>query len=76
VHPAGTSDAKKHGKGGAIMQRMKQFFALMQNEEGVGVVEVILILIVLVGVVIIFRTQITNLITTVFETLTNEISGI
>ena len=58
------------------MQRMKQFFALMQNEEGVGVVEVILILIVLVGVVIIFRTQITNLITTVFETLTNEISGI
>ncbi|OUP50459.1 hypothetical protein B5F18_03795 [Lachnoclostridium sp. An181] len=49
---------------------------MMKEEDGIGVVEVILILVVLIGLVIIFKEQLTNLVETIFEKITSESAGI
>jgi Flp pilus assembly pilin Flp len=49
---------------------------ILQEERGIGVVEVILILVVLIGLVIIFKSQLTSLVNTIFEKITSESSGI
>lgn len=41
--------------------------------EGVGVVEMVLILVVLLGLVVIFRTQLTALIRSIFSSVTNTV---
>ncbi len=46
------------------------------NTEGIGVVEVILILVVLIGLVIIFKSQITSLVNKIFQKITKESSKI
>ena len=54
-------------------QRIKR---LLKEEQGIGVVEVILILVVLIGLVIIFKSQLTSLVNTIFEKITSESVGI
>lgn len=49
---------------------------MMKEEDGIGVVEVILILVVLIGLVIIFKEQLTNLVESIFEKITSESAGI
>ena len=44
----------------------------MADESGIGVVEVILILVVLIGLVIIFKSQLTSLVNTIFQKITSE----
>lgn len=44
--------------------------------DGIGVVEVILILVVLIGLVIIFKSQLTSLVSSIFQKITSESSGI
>ena len=44
------------------------------DERGMGTVEIILIIVVLVGLVIIFRTSITRLVTNVMATITEKSS--
>lgn len=44
----------------------------MEDEDGMGTVEVILIIVVLIGLVIIFKGQITTLVDSIFETITSE----
>ena len=53
--------------------RLKQ---VLQEEDGIGVVEFILILVVLIGLVLIFKSQLTSLVETIFEKITSESSGI
>lgn len=53
--------------------RLKQ---VLQEEDEIGVVEVILILVVLIGLVLIFKSQLTSLVETIFEKITSESSGI
>lgn len=48
----------------------------IHDEAGIGVVEVILILVVLIGLVLIFKTQLTELIESIFETIVSDSSGI
>ena len=49
----------------------------MEREvEGVGVVEVILILVVLIGLVIIFKSQLTTIVNNIFKTISDQSSGI
>jgi len=43
-----------------------------REEDAIGVVEVILILVVLIGLVIIFRTQLQTLVGDIFSTITSE----
>lgn len=49
---------------------------ILAEEKGVGVVEVILILVVLIGLVIIFKSQLTSLVQNIFNKITSESSGI
>lgn len=44
----------------------------LKDESGIGVVEIILILVVLIGLVIIFKTQLTELVQTIFGKITSE----
>ena len=52
--------------------KCKGFKELMTEEDGMGTVEIILIIVVLVGLVIIFRNQITNIITSLFKKITDQ----
>lgn len=54
------------------MKKMKRFLEFMKEEKGIGVVEVILILVVLIGLVIIFKSQLTSLVESIFEKITSE----
>lgn len=56
-----------------MLMRMKEF---NDNNAGVGVVEVILILVVLIGLVVIFRDQLTNIINNIFSRIVTETNGI
>ncbi len=58
------------------MWRVRYIFAKLKEEDGVGVVEVILILVVLIGLVIIFKSQLTSLVQNIFSKIVNESSGI
>lgn len=58
------------------MWRLHYFMDLMREKKGIGVVEVILILVVLIGLVIIFKSQLTSLVETIFQKITIESAGI
>lgn len=58
------------------MWRMCYLIQLMKDKKGIGVVEVILILVVLIGLVLIFKSQLTSLVQTIFEKITSESAGI
>lgn len=49
---------------------------LRKDNRGMGTVEVILIIVVLVGLVIIFKDQITSIINTLFGKITSQTSGL
>ena len=51
---------------------MKEWKNFLTEEEGIGVVEVILILVVLIGLVIIFKKEITALINDIFAKITER----
>ncbi|MDD6436425.1 MAG: Flp1 family type IVb pilin [Clostridiales bacterium] len=55
------------------MNVMERF---LREEDGIGVVEIILILVVLIGLVIIFKEQLTNLVDSIFEKITRESTSI
>lgn len=52
--------------------KLKGFRTFLQEEEGMGTVEIILIIVVLIGLVIIFKTQLRSLVNTVFEKITSD----
>lgn len=52
--------------------RLKGFRNFLQEEEGMGTVEIILIIVVLIGLVIIFKTQLRSLVEKVFEKITTD----
>ena len=54
------------------MDHVKMF---LQEEDGVGVVEIILI-VVLIGLVVIFKNQLTKLVNNIFKKITNQSNGI
>ena len=56
--------------------RCWNFMNLPTSVKGIGTVEVILILVVLIALVLIFKTQLTDLVNTIFEKITSESSGI
>lgn len=52
------------------------FKNFLEEDDGVGVVEVLLILVVLIGLVIIFKKQITKLVNGIFHTITERAGDI
>lgn len=49
---------------------------LTRKNEGMGTVEIILIIVVLIGLVIIFKEQITDLVDEIFEKITRQTNRI
>lgn len=58
------------------MWRIRCALQTLKEKRGIGVVEIILILVVLIGLVIIFKSQLTSLVQTIFEKITSESAGI
>lgn len=52
--------------------KLKSFRQFLTEEDGMGTVEVILIIVVLVGLVIIFKEKITEVINSIFTKITNQ----
>ena len=58
------------------MKNLKNIKQLLTEEEGMGTVEIILIIVVLVGLVIIFKAQITQIVQTIFSKITSQTNRI
>jgi len=50
----------------------KSIRSFWEDESGIGTVEMILILVVLIGLVLIFKEQLTDLVEDIFKTITNK----
>ena len=57
-------------------KNLKGIREFLKEEEGMGTVEIILIIVVLIGLVIIFKTQLRSLVETVFEKITSDSSTV
>lgn len=58
------------------MWRLYYLKRILTEERRIGVVEVILILVVLIGLVLIFKSQLTSLVQNIFQKITSESAGI
>ncbi len=55
------------------MKKWKEFWKrFYEEEDGMGTVEIILIIVVLVGLVIIFKSQISDLVESIFQKITSQ----
>ncbi len=52
--------------------KLKGFKDFLKEDEGMGTVEIILIIVVLIGLVIIFKNQLRSLVESVFEKITSD----
>ncbi|MCD8347834.1 MAG: holin, BlyA family protein [Lachnospiraceae bacterium] len=55
---------------------MNHVNAFLQEEEGVGVVEIILILVVLISLVLIFKEQLTSIVNTIFSKIVSQSNSV
>lgn len=51
---------------------MNEVKSFLKEEDGIGVVEIILILVVLIGLVLIFKDKITELVNDIFDTISSD----
>ena len=58
------------------MKNTKSIRRFLSEEDGMGTVEVILIIVVLISLVIIFKSQITSLVNTIFQKITSTANSI
>lgn len=58
------------------MKTLKTMKDFMREDEGMGTVEIILIIVVLVGLVIIFKEQITDIVQNIFKKITAQTNKI
>ena len=54
------------------MKLGKEIREFWKDEQGVGVIEVVLVLVVLIGLVIIFKKQITTLLQNIFKEINSQ----
>ena len=54
------------------MNHLKTFRQFIKEEDGMGTVEVILIIVVLVGLVVIFKEKITEIVNSIFDKITRQ----
>lgn len=62
----------KNIKSRNMESKLKNFNEFILEEEGMGTVEIILIIVVLIGLVIIFKNQFRALVTKVFKKITED----
>ena len=52
--------------------RCREAAEILKNEDGIGTVEMILILVVLIGLVLIFKEKLTSLVGDIFDTIKSK----
>ena len=52
--------------------RCREVAEILKNEDGIGTVEMILILVVLIGLVLIFKEKLTSLVGDIFDTIKSK----
>lgn len=55
---------------------MLRFNNFLKEERAAGVVELILIIVVLIGLVLIFKSKLTSLVNSIFETITSKAGSV
>jgi Flp pilus assembly pilin Flp len=55
-----------------FVEKKTEIMEFVDNEDGVGVIELVLVLVVLIGLVIIFKTQITQLLNNIFKEINSQ----
>lgn len=58
------------------MKNLKNMKDFLHEEDGMGTVEIILIIVVLVGLVLIFKDQITKIVDSIFKKITAQTSKV
>lgn len=58
------------------METREHIDAFLREQDGVGVVEIILILVVLISLVIIFKKQLTSLVNSILSKITSQSNSI
>lgn len=61
---------------GSVREKIKDFFIRPRYVSGITVIELVLILVIIIALLLIFKTQLINLINTIFDKITSESSGI
>lgn len=62
---------------GVYMSKLKRLInSFIEEEDGMGVVEVVLIIVVLIGLVLLFKGSITEIINGIFDTITDRVSEV
>lgn len=61
------------GKGVINMKVFREFY---EDESGITVIEIVLVLVVLIGLVIIFKKQLTSLIQSILSKITSQSNSI
>lgn len=59
-----------------IKRKVQEGVQVLQEESGLSVIEMLLILVVIIALVLIFKSQLINLVNTIFEKITSESAGI
>ncbi len=61
-----------------MKERLKKLYWNMATAEleGIGIIEIILILVIIIGLILIFRTQITDIITDAFASINGNTTDI
>lgn len=62
-----------YGKGVINMKVFRDFY---EDESGITVIEIVLVLVVLIGLVIIFKKQLTSLIQSILSKITSQSNSI
>ena len=67
---------KAKGKATAVRCGVKYFISRHRYVSGITVIELVLILVIVIALLLIFKSQLINLINTIFDKITSESSGI
>lgn len=59
-----------------MIEQIRSFFIRHRHVSGVTVIELVLILVIVIALLLIFKSQLINLINTIFDKITSESSGI
>lgn len=55
-----------------LMKIKNRIWNFIKEEDGIGTVEMILILVVLIGLVLIFKSQLTTLVNSIFDKINSQ----
>lgn len=60
----------------SVQKKIRGFFISPGYVSGITVIELVLILVIIIALLLIFKTQLIDLINTIFDKITSESSGI